>query len=90
MTLSEYLSWWRRRADHDVAAEKVDGSCQKLHSGSEVAAATGSSSNPGARCGQAAHGTASGGSAEAEPLLYLKDWHFASEHLLYQVPEPHR
>jgi hypothetical protein len=93
MTLSEYLAWWRQRP--------VDKG--RSHSGASTlqppldraVAANDSIVSPSARGSSGAPEltgvTRDGGhdgDLQQAPLLYLKDWHFASEHPHYQVNDP--
>ena len=88
MTLSEYLTWWRRRPAGDGSSGS--GSTLK-HPQNHAAAASGADASGCTEGGNivpapsSMAGGSSNGSQQSQPLLYLKDWHFASEHPHYQV-----
>lgn len=81
LSLSEYIAWWRGRRG---------GGCDRKRAAADTADAVGGAAMASAESsGRDAKGSGeyagSCGSPVAEPLLYLKDWHFASEHPHYQV-----
>ena len=84
--LCEYLAWWRGRQTGGASGGSPD----------QPAAAEGgfvghdARASSGALAGSAGEGqhAAAGVAADCQPLLYLKDWHFAAEHPEYQVPPP--
>lgn len=81
LSLSEYIAWWRGRQG---------GGCDRKPAAADTADAVGGAAMASAESsGRDAKGSGeyagSCGSPIAEPLLYLKDWHFASEHPHYQV-----
>jgi hypothetical protein len=89
MTLSEYLAWWRQRPADDCGSNSSAGTPKSLWAHVAAAAeADSSSSGCGHSDGLSISGVTGGssrGGQQAAPLLYLKDWHFASEHPQYQV-----
>lgn len=92
MTLSEYLTWWRQRPAHDAGSNSSSGLVKPpRHSATAASDADSSSSGCDHSSGTGVTGATGGGCSgrqQTAPLLYLKDWHFASEHLHYQVRFP--
>lgn len=89
MTLSGYLAWWRQQPANDGGCNS-SGDAPKPLPGHVMAASEADSSSSGCdhsdgSGGRSVIGGSCDGGQQAVPLLYLKDWHFASEHPHYQV-----
>jgi hypothetical protein len=89
MTLSEYLIWWRQRPAGDDGSNSGSGVLKPPQGHATAAGGADGSSNGcdhsgGLGASSVTDGSCSGGQQVA-PLLYLKDWHFASEHPHYQA-----
>jgi hypothetical protein len=89
MTLSEYLAWWRQRPAGDGNSNDGAGTlkppCSHETSACEADSSSSGCDASGGRGVSGATGASCSGGQQAAPLLYLKDWHFASEHPHYQV-----
>ena len=82
MTLSEYLAWWRQRPADDTGSHSGAGTLKPLQGHATTASKADSSSSG---CVSSVAGGSCNGGQQTAPLLYLKDWHFASEHPHYQA-----
>lgn len=80
MTLSQYCAWWRQRDASGARSSSGGGESGPADEG--AVSSGGAEGLQHAAPSAGAEATASGG---PEPLLYLKDWHFASEHPHYKA-----